>query len=122
MPETRNNNLKTKSSISNRISGSKMAEYKAKVAELSVIANELSPEGLLIISLHTKDESFSPVVKAQKDIMDLEVIYSYRNIQSDPSMISEQQEVLGWVNDIQKTVGKRKKLRRNSYKKKRGDS
>lgn len=112
MAENAQRKLKTKSSISNRISGSKLAEYKKKVAELAELANELAPEGLLIVDLHTKDESFTPVVKTQKDLMDLEVIYSYANIQRDPTMVSEKQEILIAVNDIQRKIGKRKKMRR----------
>lgn len=118
MAENAKRNLMTKSSISERISGSKISEYKAKLAELSKLAEELAPEGLLIVSLYTKNESFSPVVKTQKDLMDLEIIYSFRNIQKDPSMITEKIEILEAVNLIQKTVGKRKKMKRKALKKK----
>jgi len=118
MAEQAKKGIMVKSKISKKISGAKLAEYKEAVKKLTEIANELVPDGLLIVNLCDRQESFSPVVKAQKDLMDLDIIYSYVNTQRDPSMVGEFQESLEKVNDFVKIVGKRKKMRRNNFKKK----
>jgi len=118
MAEQAKKGIMAKSKISKKISGAKLAEYKEAVKKLTEIANELVPDGLLIVNLCDRQESFSPVVKAQKDLMDLDIIYSYVNTQRDPSMVGEFQTSLEKVNDFVKIVGKRKKMRRNNFKKK----
>ena len=111
--------LRLKSNLSKRLIGrGPVKEYSNKVQELKTVAEELSPEGTLFVSLIDKSEVFQPSTKLMKALMDIEYIYSLRAIQANPELADEFKEIAKNINSINKIVERRRKKTKKRFNKK----
>jgi hypothetical protein len=110
--------FRVKSNISNKLKGGNISAYGAKVNELKVEAEKISPEGSLIVYFVDRSDKFSPAVKLIQGVMDIDAIYSLRHIQSNPSLATEFAEIANHMKEIDRLIAKRKKTLNSSYIKK----
>ena len=111
--------MRIKSVLPKDTSSEDRKTVRAAIDSLAEIANKTAPEGTLLVSVYEKKASFTPIVKVAKDLMDLEFIYNFQSIQRDPSLLAEYTEILESVKNIERIVGKRKKKRTESFRKRK---
>jgi len=110
--------IRIKSVLPKNTSRDDRQKVRTAIDTLAEVANSVAPEGTLLVSVYERKDSFTPIVKTAKDLMDLEFIYNFQTIQRDPSLMAEFTEISNHVNEIQKIVGKRKKKRNDDRRKK----
>jgi len=111
--------IRIKSVLPKNTSGEEKKKVREAIDNLALVANNVAPEGTLLVSVYEKKSSFTPIVKVAKDLMDLEFIYNFQSIQRDPSLLAEWTEILESIKNIEKIAGKRKKKRSEEFRKKR---
>ena len=113
--------IRIKSVLPKDTSGEDKKKVREAIDNLALVANNIAPEGALLVSVYEKKSSFTPIVKVAKDLMDLEFIYNFQSIQRDPSLLAEWTEILESIKNIERIAGRRKKKRSEEFRKKRDE-
>lgn len=104
------NQIRVKSNISKKLmGGTTVSAYGAKLNELSTIGAQIAPEGSLYVILLDRNDSFSPMAKVVKSVMDLDYLYSLRHLQTNPSLAIEFSELAEHMKAIDRIISKRRK-------------
>jgi hypothetical protein len=108
-----------KSKLSKKILGHpQLEQYNKKLKELKEIAEKISPDGLLSVSLLDKSDKFNPINKLIRDLSDLEYLYSYRALQSKPELGHDFMKISSSIKDILAIIKVRRKSMNTTSKKK----
>lgn len=100
-----------------------LINFRDKVKDLCDVASEIAPDGGIYTILIDRRDVFTPNILAIRNIMDLESIYSYKNLQKNPELAVEFGEVSAAIKTLNKTIEKRKYANRKSFtKRKDGDA
>ncbi len=118
MAEDKKSRIKLKSNISSKLIGrDNLKEYNEKVKELCDIADKLAPDGGLYVVLVERGDVFAPINKAIRGLLDLDVIYSHRALQSNPELAVEFGKIAEAMKEIDTVVNKRKQTQRKLFEK-----
>ena len=90
--------------------------FLAKAEELRDMADKIDTNGVLYVLMNSGREKFSPDSKIIRDIMDLPYLYSHHKLQRKPELASEFTELYQHIKEINKIVGKRRKIDAKSRK------
>lgn len=115
-------NIRVKSVMPKNASKEDIKKVKEQIDALSAVAQNIAPEGTLLVSVYDKRSTFAPAVKVAKDLMDLEFIYNFQSIQKNPALLEEYNEIVESIKTIERVVGKRKKKRNESFQKRKEES
>ncbi len=123
MSEQSKTNIRTKSSISKKLMGrNNVSTYGAKLNELSKIAGDVAPEGSLFVILLERGDSFSPMARTVKNVMDLDNLFSLKHLQMNPALATDYAEVAEHMKAIDRIITKRRKSLTKFNKPKREDN
>lgn len=96
--------------VSSRLYGKEeLSVYGKKVNELKEIAEEIAPDGRLVVYLTTSSEKFKPIDKAVANIASMKKYYNENTIATNPEVAIELSKIIGLLNDANKIIAKRRK-------------